>query len=471
MVRDSGGMTAGFTVDVADVVKEFSQRVADAGGSALMVGGSVRDAALGMASSDVDIEVHRLPLSEVLHLASTLGTVHDVGASFGVLKVRSRGIDMDISLPRVDSKRPEANRRGISAQVDPFLGITDAARRRDFTVNAIAFDPLTAHVFDPFDGLGDVKARRLRVVDPVTFGQDALRVFRAAQIAARFGLTVDAATADVLASSSGQLSTVSPERFTEELRKLLVKAPAPSVGLRLLHQAAALEQVLAPVAALDGVPQDGRHHPEGDALEHTFQAVDAAAIVARRQGLDASQRFIVVCAALCHDVGKRACFDSSGDAIGHDTIGAQITEKLLRGLRVERSVSAAVVALVREHMKIHTFDLDTVSDSALRRLARRVHPATMSALVWLSEADIAGRAQVWSAETMSQRAQVVVERCARLQVQSAPPPDFVTGRMLIAAGLRPGRQFGSLIEQGNRLQDEGLSRQEALSRRVSIADR
>jgi tRNA nucleotidyltransferase (CCA-adding enzyme) len=154
--------------------------VREEGGRALLVGGCVRDALRGEASKDLDIEVHRLPADRLLPLLRRFGRVDEVGRSFGVFKLRVAGVDLDVALPRRD-RRAGPGHKGIAAESDPEIGEVEAARRRDLTVNAIAWDPLTGDFVDPFGGRSDLAARRLRAVDATTFGEDPLRALRVAQ--------------------------------------------------------------------------------------------------------------------------------------------------------------------------------------------------------------------------------------------------------------------------------------------------
>src|SRR5438128_3610054 len=166
--------------------------VRDAGGAALIVGGWVRDRLMGRDSPDIDIEVFRLASDRLRQVLESLGRVEAVGESFQVYKVG----DIDVSLPRRDSKAGRGH-KGFIVVGDPDMSIEEAARRRDFTVNAISWDPLTGEYFDPFDGRGDLQRRLLRMVDAETFPDDSLRALRAVQFAARLEFDLDAATAEV----------------------------------------------------------------------------------------------------------------------------------------------------------------------------------------------------------------------------------------------------------------------------------
>src|SRR5262249_32747551 len=174
--------TAGSLAQAGDI----ALAVRGAGGRAFFVGGWVRDRILGRESTNVDLEVFGIPADRLRTLLESFGRVEAVGASFQVFKLG----DLDISLPRRDSKAGRGH-KGFEVTGDPFMSIEDAARRRDFRVNAILWDPLTAEYEDPFDGRGDIERRVLRVVDPATFTDDSLRALRAIQFAARFAFTLD----------------------------------------------------------------------------------------------------------------------------------------------------------------------------------------------------------------------------------------------------------------------------------------
>lgn len=199
------------------------------GARALLVGGVVRDALRGVPAKDLDIEVHGLSLDALRRLLRRHGQVNEVGRSFGVLKLRLPGDDaeIDVSVPRRDS-RVGVGHRGIQADADPFLGVLEAARRRDLTINAIAYDPLAGAFEDPFAGRRDLRDGVLRAVDAATFVEDPLRALRVAQFAARFDFAVAPDLEELCAAMP--LQELPPERVRGEVEKLLLKAPRPSVG-------------------------------------------------------------------------------------------------------------------------------------------------------------------------------------------------------------------------------------------------
>jgi len=230
--------------DVASAVRE-------AGGRALVVGGWVRDRLLGR-----------------------FGRVEQVGQSFPVFKLigASPG-EVDVALPRRESKRGTGH-KGFEVRGDPFMSIAEAARRRDFTVNAISWDPLTGEYFDPSNGRSDLDNRILKAVDPTTFGDDSLRVLRAIQFAARFELTPDPDTKALCRSI--RLDDLPPARIWGEIEKLLLRAERPSIRFALALELGVVDQLFPELKALVGCVQEPEWHPEGDVWVHTLQVVDQA---------------------------------------------------------------------------------------------------------------------------------------------------------------------------------------------------
>ncbi len=244
--------------------------VREHGGRALLVGGWVRDRLLGRTGKDVDVEVYGLPAPRLKALLETIAPVNTVGESFTVYKV----LDVDVSLPRRESKIGRGH-RAFAVSGDPDMPPEEAARRRDFTVNAIAWDPLTDTWLDPFDGRRDLLERRvLRAVDPRTFGDDSLRVLRGIQFAARFGLEMDADTKEICRRIP--LDDLPAERVWGEIEKLLLLSERPSVGFALALELGVIDQLFPELKALVGCPQEPEWHPEGDVWVHTLLVIDEA---------------------------------------------------------------------------------------------------------------------------------------------------------------------------------------------------
>src|SRR3954467_2396572 len=317
------------------LVDDIALAVRDAGGRALIVGGWVRDRLLGLPEGDnpnVDLEVFGVPGDRLRALLETFGRVEAVGGRFQVYKVGG----IDASLPRRDSKAGRGH-KGFIVTGDPDMSIAEAARRRDFTVNAISWDPLSDEYFDPFDGRRDLERRLLRMVDPDTFADDSLRVLRAVQLAARFEFSLDEATAALCRAIP--LDDLPCERVWGEIEKLLLQARRPSLGLAVAMDLGIVGKLFPELRALSGCPQEPEWHPEGDVWVHTLQVVDEART--RIDDLPRPHQVAILVGAVAQDLGKPA---TTGFSDGR-----------IRSMdHEEQGVSPASVLLDR--LNIHTID-------------------------------------------------------------------------------------------------------------------
>ncbi len=438
--------------DELDLALDVARAVRDAGGRALIVGGWVRDRLLDVESPagrsvppasprvDIDLEVYGLAADRLQAVLARFGPVNSVGASFAVFKLGS----LDVSLPRTESKAGRGH-RGFTVTGDPALPPAEAARRRDFTVNAIAFDPLRNEYLDPHGGRADLAARRLRMVDPSTFGDDSLRVLRAVQLAARLGFDVDAPTRAVCRSIA--LDDLPAERVWGELEKLLLQARRPSPGFELAREIGVVEQLFPELAALVGCPQEPEWHPEGDVWVHTLLVVDEARC--RIDDLPRPQRVAVMLGAVCHDFGKPATtayLDGRIRSLNHEEMGVAPATAFLDRLGIRTldgyDVRRQVLGLVAHHLKPGMWRTarDGVGDGAFRRLARKVD---LELLARLAQADCRGRTGDFDCSAMDW----FLERARGLGVEHAAPAPLLLGRHLLQLGLAPGPRIGRILAQ------------------------
>ena len=411
-----------------------------AGGRALIVGGWVRDDLLDQPPKDLDLEVFGLDATRLRAVLERFGRVEAVGESFAVYKVG----DIDVSLPRRESKTGRGH-KGFTVEGDPSLTVEDAARRRDFTINAISFDPLSDEIIDPFNGRADLEARRLRVVDPRTFADDSLRVLRALQFAARFELSVDDETRAVLRAIA--LDDLPAERVWGEVEKLLLRARRPSIGLALALDLSVVDRLWPELMALVGCPQERVWHPEGDVWVHTLMVIDEAR--ARLDGLARGPAAAMMLGAVCHDLGKpatTAVIDGRIRSLGHEESGVVPASALLDRLNVHSldgyDVRRAVLGLVAHHLKPSAFRKSPrpVSDGAFRRLAQKVD---LELLARFAAADCHGRSGTFDCSAMDW----FLERARALGVEHAAPAPIVLGRHLLELGVAPGPLMGDLLRQ------------------------
>ena len=419
---------------------KIARAVRDAGGRALIVGGWVRDRRLGRDSKDVDLEVYGVPAPRLRALLERIDHVNAVGEAFTVFKVGP----IDVALPRRESKAGRGH-RGFEVTGDPDLAIEEAARRRDFTINAIAWDPLTEEYVDPCGGQGDLQHKVLRAVEPRTFGDDSLRVLRAIQFTARFELTVDEVTKALCRRIV--LDDLPAERIWGELEKLLLQAARPSIGFRLALELGVVQQLFPGLAALVDCPQEPAWHPEGDVWVHTLLVIDQARDVI--DDLERPQQIAVMLGAVCHDFGKPATTARRNGLIrsfNHEEEGVAPAHAFLDRLHVHSvdgyDVRRQVVGLVAHHLKPGMWHKvrDEVGDGAFRRLAQKVD---LELLARLAKADCLGRPGPFDCSAMDW----FLSRARSLGVEHAPPAPLLRGRHLLALGLRPGPPIGQILSE------------------------
>ncbi|MCX6936605.1 MAG: HD domain-containing protein [Verrucomicrobia bacterium] len=424
-----------------------------------IVGGAVRDWLLGLPAKDLDLEVGGASFGDLHRVLAPLGATDVVGRSFGVIKLRlASGVEYDISLPRRESKTG-AGHRGFAVEPDATLSDAEAAARRDFTVNAIAWDPVTRVLIDPHGGEADLRAGRLRHTS-AAFAEDPLRVLRGMQLAGRFGFTLDAATAELGRQIFATYSELPVERVWHEWAKWAEKSARPSCGLAVLVQTGWLAH-FPELAALVGCPQDPGWHPEGDVWVHTGFTCDALAADPEWLAASPGRRLRLMLAALLHDVGKPGCTRQEEKAgqlrwvsPGHEPAGVPLAEAFLRRIGAPHDHAAAITPLIANHMVHHHGGPEGLGDNAIRRLARRLHPATIADLALIMRADSNGRPPLHSPETLA-----LVERLRRradeLALVDGAPRPILLGRHLIAAGLKPGPEFKALLDTAFNAQLDG----------------
>ena len=372
-----------------------------------LVGGGVRDWLLGLEPKDLDVEVAGVDF-EALHRAlAPFGATDVVGRSFGVIKVRSSasGAEYDFSLPRRESKTG-AGHRGFAVAPDPSLSDADAAARRDFTVNAISYDPFTGTLIDPLGGQADLKARILRH-SSAAFVEDPLRVLRAFQLAARFDFTLAPETAALCRTIADAYAELPVERVWGEWEKWAVKSLKPSRGLDVLEQTGWLRH-FPEIAVLRGTPQEPEWHPEGDVFTHTQHCLDALVALDGWREADPARRRRLTLAVLAHDFGKpstTAFAERRGvmrwTSPGHEGAGGPLAEAFLRRIGAPLELTAPVTALVVYHLVHHRGHNSGYSEAQVRRLARKIAPATLEELALVMTADSNGRPPLESPDTMA----------------------------------------------------------------------
>jgi tRNA nucleotidyltransferase (CCA-adding enzyme) len=486
-------------VPMHEEVLRVCEAVRAAGGRAMLVGGWVRDRLLGQESKDYDIEVYSIEPQALRAILKKFGRVNTVGEHFAVYKLvcdvkpgdaatpNAERLEIDVSIPRRESKSGRGH-RGFTIEGDPQMTVEEAARRRDFTINAILYDPLADLFIDPYGGRRDLQQKCLRAVAAETFIEDSLRVLRAVQFAARFEMTVDDQT--VALCRTIDLADLPHERIWGEVEKLLLMAARPAIGLDAALRLGVLEKLFPELSALvDGRPcesiedrKDSRSQPDAaragqqleDAFTHTKRAIDAAARLAG--DLDRPRRVTVMLATLCHALGSPGAADikversshTSETAPGNQATGNQTSVASERTLAVlDRlglytlagyDVREQVVALVGEQDKPREFYArrEQTTDGDFRRLARRVE---IDLLYRLAKAcGLASHAPSSLDDSALKAADWFMARARELGVEHRPPAPLLLGRHLLEMGIAPGPQVGQLLRRIYDLQLDGQVR-------------
>jgi tRNA nucleotidyltransferase (CCA-adding enzyme) len=435
-------------------IESLARSVDENGGRAMLVGGCVRDELMGLEPKDWDVEVYGVEagrLKEILE--SFADTLNVVGEAFTVYKI---GKDLDVSMPRRERK-VDRGHRGFMVEGDPDMSFGEACSRRDFTVNAILKDPLTGEIVDPFAGRGDFDKKVLRHVSSETFGEDSLRVLRAAQFAARFEFDIAPETVEICKTID--VTDLPKERIWGEIEKLLLAAQHPSIGLKWLYELGVVDQLFPEMKALVGVPQEPEWHPEGDVDVHTLMVVDEARKLI--DDLPHERQVAVMLGALAHDFGKpptTVFMDGRWRSHSHDEAGVEPTLSFLDTLGIFTlngfDVRNQIIQLVRYHLKPGEYykAKSPVGDGAFRRLARKVEA---DLLYRVAKADSLGRYPDGDRSKMifgSEAQEWFIEKVRELQIERKAPEPILMGRHLIDLGMKPSPEFKRILDSVYELQ-------------------
>lgn len=447
------------------LIHEIADRVADIGGSVYYVGGFVRDRLLGIENKDVDIEVHGVTPAQLEAILDSIGERITIGESFGIYGLK--GYDLDIAMPRKETNRGSGH-RDFDVCVDPFAGTLKASERRDFTINALMENVLTGEIVDHWGGQADLEKGIIRHINNMTFAEDPLRVLRAAQFAARFEFEVAPETVKIC--STMDLSSLASERVWGELSKALLKAHKPSIFFETLRQMNQLSVWFPEVEALIGVPQNPRYHAEGDVWVHTMMVLDSAVRYVHEGRVSNSLAFML--SALCHDFGKVVATEFVNGAIhayGHEIKGLPIVKIFLTRLTNEKDIIRYVLNMTELHMKPNSM---ASANSSIKKTNRMfdesIDPEGLICMA-LSDSDgqVIGDDSILSVSGTNET--FLYERMEiYIKYMSCP---YVTGKDLVEAGVKPGKQMGELLEYAHKLRLAGVKKDVAIKQVISFAQK
>jgi len=424
-------------------------RLQQAGFTAYFAGGCVRDQLLGTEAKDYDIASSATP-EEVQRLFPRVTDL--TGKSFGVVRVLVEDESYEVATfrqdgPYKDGRRPESVR---------FATAEEDAQRRDFTINGLFYDPVAERLIDYVGGEADLRAKIIRAIGVPAdrFAEDQLRLLRAIRFATRLFFTIEPGTWEAIRAAAPSIRTISAERIRDELNKIFT-ATKPERGLDLLDQSGLLKEVLPDVAVLHGVEQPPQFHPEGDVYEHVRLMLSKI----EKPDLE------LALGILFHDVGKKptAKVDENGRIRfnGHETVGAEMTEDIMTGLRYDNKTIQTVRELVQHHMQFK--DVLHMRPSTLKRMMARpnfsleleLHRIDCSS----SHGDLENHAYLkQQLETMS--------------AEEINPPSLITGHDLLAMGLPPGKMVGKILDaiRVAQLEEKVQTRAEAMKMARKLAN-
>lgn len=430
--------------------------VKEKGGVCYYVGGFVRDRIMNIESKDIDIEVHGITPDILENILDSLGRRIEMGESFGIYSLA--GTNLDIAMPRKE-KVTGSRHRDFEISVDPFIGERKAAERRDFTINALMQNVLSGEITDFFGGIDDIKNKTLRHISDRSFPEDALRVLRLAQFAARFGFDIDEKT--IALCKSIDISSLSKERIEGEMKKALLKAEKPSIFFEVLRKTEKLSFWFNELAPLIGLEQRHEFHLEGDVWNHTMMVLDEAAKMRDR----AEYPYGFMLTALCHDFGKAISTKKENGVIrslGHEEAGLPLIEGFLRRITNENRLIKYVLNLSLLHMKPNMLFSQNSSVKATNRLFDKA--ISPNDLILIALSDDSGRI---SKNPSQSSENFLFERLAVYNEYMSRP--FVKGSDLISAGLKPDENFSDILTYAHKLRLSGVEKETALKQCISYA--
>ena len=411
-----------------------------AGHELALVGGPVRDAFIGREVSDLDFTTDATP-DEILEIVKPLADAHwDIGRAFGTIGARIAGETFEITTYRTDAYDGETRK--------PIVEFGDTLEgdliRRDFTVNAMALRLPECVLVDPSGGLDDLLAKRLTTpgAPETSFGDDPLRMLRAARFTSQLGFEIDAPTALAMTELADRLPIVSVERIADEISKLLL-TDDPVPGLRVLVDSGLAELVLPEIPALRLEVDEHAHHK--DVYEHSLTVLRQAIDLEKSRGH--SPDLILRLASLMHDIGKPATRRIEGGGVvsfhHHDVVGSKLASKRLRHLRFDKETIVSVSRLIELHLRFFGYTDGAWSDSAVRRYVRDAGPL-LERLHILTRADVTTR-NTRKADRLSfayDDLETRIAEIAEAEGIAAVRPDLDGERIMQILALPPGREVG-----------------------------
>src|SRR5690554_230855 len=448
-------------------VSRLADAFAAAGHELALVGGPVRDAFLGRELNDLDFTTDARP-ERILEIVTPISSAQwDIGRAFGTIGAVVEGHTVEITTYRTDAYDGETRK----PEVEFGTSLDEDLVRRDFTVNAMALRLPQQKLVDPSGGMDDLLASRLATpaAPEVSFGDDPLRMLRAARFTSQLGFTVSEEVRAAMTALAGRLSIISAERVSDELTKLLLTA-SPRAGIELMVETGLADEVLPEIPALRLQVDEHAHHK--DVYQHSLTVLDQAIELEGTREHEPSPDLVLRLAALLHDIGKPATKRVEGGGVvtfhHHDVVGAKLATKRLKALRFDKETIQSVSKLIELHLRFFGYTEGAWTDSAVRRYVRdagnhleRLHILTRADVTTRNRRKASRLARAY--DDLEQR----IKELAEQEEIAAVRPDLDGEQIMALLGIRPGREVGEAYRFLLELRlDEGPLGEEEAERRL-----
>lgn len=424
-----------FSSELLDTAKEVVSELRNAGHKAYCVGGCARDTLLKIAPKEYDITTSATPEEVSKIFPHTV----PIGVTFGVILVIIGQYKFEVAtfrkdLSYSDGRHPDSVTYSTLEQEDVL--------RRDFTINGMLYDPIEEEVIDHVGGIDDLENKIIRTIgDPYErFNEDKLRMMRAVRFNSRYNFELDLNTFQAIEKLAPEITQVSSERIRDEIIKIITQKN-PGHGLKMLSECGLLKYVLSDVEIMNGVEQPPQFHPEGDVFIHTCLVLDK--LFQNEDGVVSPE---LAMGALLHDVGKPPTFSVS-DRIrfnGHDKLGAEMSKKICRDLKLSNKQIEIIYSLIKEHLKFK--DVSKMKKSTLKRFIGMPHFEEHMAL---------HLADCQASHGITDAYDFIMEKFSEFEEEEIKPAPLLSGKELIEMGYKPGPLFSEILNFVEEAQLEG----------------
>ena len=424
-----------FSSELLDTAKEVVSELRNAGHKAYCVGGCARDTLLKIAPKEYDITTSATPEEVSKIFPHTV----PIGVTFGVILVIIGQYKFEVATFRKDQsysdgRHPDSVTYSTLEQEDVL--------RRDFTINGMLYDPIEEEVIDHVGGIDDLENKIIRTIgDPYErFNEDKLRMMRAVRFNSRYNFELDLNTFQAIEKLAPEITQVSSERIRDEIIKIITQKN-PGHGLKMLSECGLLKYVLSDVEIMNGVEQPPQFHPEGDVFIHTCLVLDK--LFQNEDGVVSPE---LAMGALLHDVGKPPTFSVS-DRIrfnGHDKLGAEMSKKICRDLKLSNKQIEIIYSLIKEHLKFK--DVSKMKKSTLKRFIGMPHFEEHMAL---------HLADCQASHGITDAYDFIMEKFSEFEEEEIKPAPLLSGKELIEMGYKPGPLFSEILNFVEEAQLEG----------------